>query len=311
MCKVTRFLMFKVKFPGSAKIIGLDLEIAAWFEVLRRFFLITASSDSSPPDYQISLRISPVSSVSPLHRLVYQSEALTCFIRDSEEGVSVNVSLLKGDEVTLVNAFILAISCLGSYTDWYVVHGAAVDLDGKGVLILGGSGTGKTTLAALATKCGARIVSDDLLLINTSDGFLRCNALRRNMYVRDIKLCDVEGLGDGAQLTATDDGLKFEFERGRQPTHYVSTSEIASLILLGRERSSELFQTWELSVAEGVAGALASISSVTLTDPLEGSRKLATLIQAVTNVSLLGMQTGVGLSENIGGFCRLLKERLT
>ena len=48
------------------------------------------------------------------------------------------------------------------------VHGTAVSIDGKGLLILGQSGSGKSQLALALITHGAKLISDDqVILVNT------------------------------------------------------------------------------------------------------------------------------------------------
>lgn len=46
-----------------------------------------------------------------------------------------------------------------------IVHGSAVALSGRGLLILGASGTGKSSLALALIGRGARLVSDDQVVL--------------------------------------------------------------------------------------------------------------------------------------------------
>jgi hypothetical protein len=50
-----------------------------------------------------------------------------------------------------------------------VLHASAVDVAGRAVVFVGGSGMGKSTMAAWACTAGARFVSDDLLRVDASD----------------------------------------------------------------------------------------------------------------------------------------------
>jgi hypothetical protein len=66
-----------------------------------------------------------------------------------------------------------------------VVHGAAFDAGGRGVLVVGDSGSGKSTVAAAALRLGARVVSDDLLLVaRRSSGGIGVETLRCELYFR-------------------------------------------------------------------------------------------------------------------------------
>jgi hypothetical protein len=64
---------------------------------------------------------------------------------------------------------VLAIAHLLSRHGRQVTHGGAVALDGRAVLLLGGTGSGKSTLALCARHLGWRILSDDLVAVQLRD----------------------------------------------------------------------------------------------------------------------------------------------
>ena len=49
-------------------------------------------------------------------------------------------------------------------------HASCVDFDGHGVLILGSSGSGKSSLALACISIGARLVGDDYVDLNVEQG---------------------------------------------------------------------------------------------------------------------------------------------
>ncbi|MBI1220855.1 MAG: serine kinase [Rhodobacteraceae bacterium] len=51
--------------------------------------------------------------------------------------------------------------------DGTILHASCVSVDGKGVLILGRSGSGKSALALALMAFGARLVSDDRTVLHT------------------------------------------------------------------------------------------------------------------------------------------------
>ncbi|MDO5658125.1 MAG: serine kinase [Paracoccus sp. (in: a-proteobacteria)] len=53
-----------------------------------------------------------------------------------------------------------------------VIHASAVALDGRGVVILGAPGAGKSSLAMVLMALGAGLVADDRLRLETRDGEL-------------------------------------------------------------------------------------------------------------------------------------------
>lgn len=52
------------------------------------------------------------------------------------------------------------------------LHATTVSVDGKGVLLVGGSGKGKSALALQMIALGARLVADDRTVIRGQDGIL-------------------------------------------------------------------------------------------------------------------------------------------
>ncbi len=54
--------------------------------------------------------------------------------------------------------------------DFGIQHASCVDFDGKGVLILGNSGSGKSSLALACMSIGAVLVGDDYVDLNVQNG---------------------------------------------------------------------------------------------------------------------------------------------
>ena len=49
-----------------------------------------------------------------------------------------------------------------------IVHASAVSFSGKGLLILGASGSGKSKLALALISCGAILIADDQVILNNN-----------------------------------------------------------------------------------------------------------------------------------------------
>lgn len=60
--------------------------------------------------------------------------------------------------------------------DETVLHASAVDIEGRGVLILGASGSGKSGLALTLMGYGARLVADDRVVLHRSNKGLIASA---------------------------------------------------------------------------------------------------------------------------------------
>ena len=74
------------------------------------------------------------------------------------------------------------------------VHGTSVALEGRGLLILGSSGAGKSSLAAHLIALGARLVADDLTLIRPVPDRAELGLWRREdgpkaLELRGLGLC--------------------------------------------------------------------------------------------------------------------------
>jgi HPr kinase/phosphorylase len=91
-------------------------------------------------------------------------------------------------------------------------HGALVDVEGVGVLLLGPSGIGKSECALELVRRGHRLVADDVVLLERgADGRLRGRTpdlIRHHMELRGIGIVYVPDLfGPDAVRDETDVGL--------------------------------------------------------------------------------------------------------
>lgn len=76
-----------------------------------------------------------------------------------------------------------------------VAHGAAVSRHGKAVLLLGASGSGKSTSAYLASLAGWSLLSDDLVVVRRSEHGLKAVGVHRALAVPpDVTEADAAGI---------------------------------------------------------------------------------------------------------------------
>lgn len=72
-----------------------------------------------------------------------------------------------------------------------MVHAAAFETSGRGILALGDRGAGKSVLTACALAAGARVVSDDWVLVGFDDaGALLAERMRDFLMLRHGRACD-------------------------------------------------------------------------------------------------------------------------
>lgn len=86
-------------------------------------------------------------------------------------------------------------------------HASCVAIEGKGLLILGPSGSGKSALALRLMSLGARLVSDDQVDLNTVAGALHAAAparLRGMIEARGVGLLCADPLPSAPIVLAVD-----------------------------------------------------------------------------------------------------------
>lgn len=82
-----------------------------------------------------------------------------------------------------------------------VLHGSAVEVDGRGIAFIGHSGAGKSTMAAMMCAAGGRLLSDDVLHLELDDG-VRCLGRAAELRLRQTSLSVLDGLASpSARLT--------------------------------------------------------------------------------------------------------------
>lgn len=59
-----------------------------------------------------------------------------------------------------------------SHPEWLALHGSAVGLDGRALVLVGPSGAGKSTTAHALYQRGATLISDDMVLVDPVDGIV-------------------------------------------------------------------------------------------------------------------------------------------
>ena len=124
-------------------------------------------------------------------------------LRISIEGIG-DFRVHNGNEITFkkdkiiqdpndLSTFILG-SVLGALLiqrNFFLLHGNALEKDGKAIVCLGGSGYGKSTLAYVLSKYGWRLIADDMVAI-TNDGLVLPGIPRIKLWYDAIKESDLD-----------------------------------------------------------------------------------------------------------------------
>ncbi len=118
--------------------------------------------------------------------------------------------------------------------DSAILHATCVAVAGRGLLIVGPSGAGKSALALQMMALGARLVSDDRVLVSRGEGLIaRCPApaIRGLIEARGVGLLRAEPVGQAQVVLVTDLG---QDEDQRLPPQRVITILGMSLPLVLR-----------------------------------------------------------------------------
>jgi HPr kinase/phosphorylase len=84
------------------------------------------------------------------------------------------------------------------------VEATAVAIDGRGIVLCGPSGSGKSDLALRLIRIGAQLVGDDSIWLSNENGQLLAHPLvdrARRLAVRSIGIVDVEAIAEPAPLS--------------------------------------------------------------------------------------------------------------
>lgn len=111
------------------------------------------------------------------------------------------------------------LGCLLTLAGECVLHASAVEIEGSALAFVGGSGMGKSTLAALLCAEGARLVTDDLLRLEHDGAGFCCFPGIGEIRLRPGAAALAEAFPAGAHETAPDGrlALKLEMDRSMPP----------------------------------------------------------------------------------------------
>jgi hypothetical protein len=177
-----------------------------------------------------------------------------------------------------------------------VVHGAAFDIGGRGVLVVGGSGSGKSTVVAGALRKGARVVSDDLLLVaRRPRGRIGAESLRRELFFRAPGVSIVpQRLVE--QLVPIDDGgeTRWRLTPDAEPSSFAGAVSPKSLWLVAVDRRLRKSRVAAVDQAEALAWLVRGLSGLFLSAGFERERGpiLDLLSNLVASCSLITVRLG-------------------
>lgn len=225
-------------------------------------------------------------------------------------GESGGVEILAFDELSagLGGCLDLASSWVLAEEGGVVLHAAAVVVAGKSLLVVGESRSGKSTLSAMTAVGGGQIVSDDVVLLQSSgsEAFV-VSAVRRHAWLRTDMASALPLAGLYRQSGGHGGEQTYCLSRDANSEFYRQSARVDACLFLDAPVRERLDVTTNAPCppAEGLARLLAGSNSL-LALPISGlghKSVLATLSSLVASVPLRKVQSGRDLLSD-GGVVR-------
>jgi hypothetical protein len=183
-----------------------------------------------------------------------------------------------------------------------VNHAAAIEIDGTGLLAVGPTHAGKSTLSSAALAAGGAVVSDDLVILGLDDeGKASAGALRRNLWVRDgsedllpeamrARLWEAASFGE----------RRWGLERAAFPERFPTRVRPQVILLLRRDLRLRGYALRRVSAADGLAGLILASSALFLSGryPVERERCMPGLIELANGAPCFELRMGRALVED-------------
>ncbi len=185
---------------------------------------------------------------------------------------------------------------------WATLHAAAFELDGRGVLAVGPTRAGKTTLALAALAGGGHVVSDDWLAVGRpGDGeAVSVLPLRRDLWLREGSLEILAGrTGDRPEAVGSRGEGRWRVGRVEHPELFLGRLEPRVVLHMVRDRRLRGFRIRRLTAAEGLARIMRATTPLFLSARYRAERsKLLPVLSALVNEALnYEVRLGTGLVE--------------
>ena len=184
----------------------------------------------------------------------------------------------------------------------FVLHASGVEKDGAGVIFVGNSGSGKTTVTLSLLTAGWRFLGDDMVALARSGDRIDALALRRTMSCSTTTLAGL-GLGAGSAGEA-------KAEPAFDPVESLSVPVIDSMSLrsvvfptVTDSRTSEL----ELLGSAETVGILARSMAGIFTDPNWAQIQLATLAELSSRANGYRLRVGRDVFDDPARVSRLVQ----
>jgi hypothetical protein len=176
-----------------------------------------------------------------------------------------------------------------------VLHASAVVNDGAAIAFAGPSGTGKTTVAALAGLAGSELIADDVLRVDVSDGdgpvlcHTGASVLRLRVGVAEL----ADRAPSGLRTTTADGRVGLRLGRGEPAVHLLRAVVVPRIV-----PPSEELEVTRVAGADALM-ALATAPRVVGWVGEEAHRQFAALAELARRVPVLTATVPWGPGEDV------------
>jgi hypothetical protein len=203
----------------------------------------------------------------------------------------------------LLTALLIALCSIGVYA----LHAAAICIDDDALVLLGGSGAGKSTTATALVSAGCRYLGDDGILIRERSGDVELRALWSSFRLTDQTLSSFRGLRPHVSKLVTDQKWKLDASSAFPDRQLAEWLGPKTLLFLGRstQRASALLA---LSQAEAVGFLIAQSNALGLECHPNPRQHLDLLAQLTNRARIARLELGgEWLEDPLGAAGRLLE----
>jgi len=279
-------------------------------EVLAGLFHGTASARAHwKPGLQVTARLAGQSEL-PDSKLHEQNlEDGRAMLHSGQPGtVMVETGHQLSEELLQPQSLYLLLAQQWARAGLMLVHGAVFEFEGHGVLALGDRGAGKSVLTMAALAAGAKVISDDWVMLGSdADGTVRAERLREFLMLRHGLACDrllaaLPDLRPTALRNRPKSVVRMEEQPAELQAHFTTTCRIDRFWLLQRRRTGRMPHSERIPATS--ADALSAVIRATMplffsrTFEHEAKRLRATAGRLATQIGASQVRTGTDILEN-------------
>lgn len=149
--------------------------------------------------------------------------------------------------------FYMVLGALFYYDGYEIVHAGAVALDGKGALLVGSPGSGKSTLVLSCLRAGFQHLADDVLFIAKDNDIVHMYAFPEDIGVRPGAM-NVLGQYEFMHTLVEDERQKrFVDIQQHFGTQVVASSPISTLLFVHEQQRAEVFRAERITPVQAVS----------------------------------------------------------